>query len=52
MITLFLVSECILDKPLLYLSQYFEHNKGLYYDNLIRVRTNNDMLQWIKYFLD
>ena len=51
MITLFLVSEGILDKPLLYLSQYFERNKGLYYDNLTRVRTHNDMLQWIKYFL-
>ena len=51
MITLFLVSERILDKPLLYLSQYFENNKGLYYDNLMRVRTHSDMLQWIKYFL-
>jgi len=51
MITLFLVSERILDKPLLYLSQYFENNKALYYDNLTRVRTHSDMLQWIKYFL-
>ena len=51
MITLFLVSEGILDKPLLYLSQFFEKNKGLYYDNLSMVRSNNDMLQWIKYFL-
>ncbi|MEA1897342.1 MAG: Fic family protein [Bacteroidota bacterium] len=51
MITLFLVSERILDKPLLYLSQYFENNKMLYYDNLTRVRTHSDMLQWIKYFL-
>jgi len=51
MITLFLVNEGILDKPLLYLSQYFENNKGLYYDNLTRVRTHSDMLQWIKYFL-
>ncbi len=51
MITLFMVSEGILDKPLLYLSQYFEQNKGPYYDNLTRVRTHNDMLQWIKYFL-
>ena len=51
MITLFLVSERILDKPLLYLSQYFENNKVLYYDNLTRVRTHSDMLQWIKYFL-
>jgi len=51
MITLFLVSERILDKPLLYLSLYFEKNKGLYYDNLNHVRTKNDMLQWVKYFL-
>ncbi|MEN8219105.1 MAG: Fic family protein [Pseudomonadota bacterium] len=51
MITLFLVSEHILDQPLLYLSSYFEKNKGLYYDNLMRVRTHNDMLQWLKYFL-
>lgn len=51
MITLFLVSEGILDKPLLYLSLYFEKNKSLYYDNLSRVRTHNDMLQWLKYFL-
>lgn len=51
MVTLFLVSEGILDKHLLYLSLYFEKNKGLYYDNLSRVRTHNDMLQWLKYFL-
>lgn len=51
MITLYLVSEGILDKPLLYLSQYFESNKILYYDNLNNVRSRNDMLQWIKYFL-
>lgn len=51
LITLFLVSEGILDKPLLYLSSYFEKNKGLYYDNLMWVREKNDMLQWLKYFL-
>ncbi len=51
LITLFLVKEQILDKPLLYLSTYFENNKGLYYDNLSNVREKNDMKQWIKYFL-
>ncbi|MFY9151775.1 MAG: Fic family protein [Prolixibacteraceae bacterium] len=51
LITLYLVSEGILGKPLLYLSAWFEKNKGLYYDNLSQVRTKNDMLQWLKYFL-
>ena len=51
LITLFLVSQGILDKPLLYLSIYFGKNKTLYYDNLSVVRTKNDMVQWIKYFL-
>jgi len=51
LITLYLVSEGILEKPLLYLSSFFEKKKSLYYDNLTRVRTNNDMQQWIKYFL-
>lgn len=51
LITLFLVSSGILDKPLLYLSTYFEKNKSLYYDNLTFVRTKNNMAQWLKYFL-
>jgi Fic family protein len=51
MITLYLVHEGILEKPLLYISEFFEINKELYYDNLTRVRTHNNMLQWIKYFL-
>jgi Fic family protein len=51
LITLFLIEKQVLTKPLLYLSSYFEKDKHLYYDNLTRVRTNNDITQWIKYFL-
>jgi len=51
LITLYLVSENIMNKPLLYLSAFFERNKSLYYENLTRVRERNDMLQWLKYFL-
>jgi Fic family protein len=51
LITLYLVSTGVLDKPLLYLSDYFERHKNLYYDNLELVRTKNDMQQWLKFFL-
>lgn len=51
LITLFLVREGILHKPLLYLSAYFERRKDLYYENLDHIRTKNNMVQWIKYFL-
>lgn len=51
LITLFLVEQKILNQPLLYLSVFFEKNKGLYYDNLTFVRTKNNMLQWLRYFL-
>jgi Fic family protein len=52
LITLYLVSKGLLVKPTLYLSDYFEKNKSLYYDNLSRVRTHNDLTQWLKYFLE
>ena len=52
LITLMLIEKNILMQPLLYLSSYFENEKRLYYDNLTSVRTNNDMTQWIKYFLE
>ena len=51
LITLFLVEQDILHKPLLYLSAYFESNKSHYYNNLTRVREKGDMLHWLKYFL-
>jgi len=51
LITLYLVSSGVLDKPILYLSDFFERNKTLYYDNLTFVRSKNDLEQWIKFFL-
>jgi len=51
MITLYLVNKGILKRPILYLSDFFERNRTLYYDNLMRVRTHNDFNQWIKFFL-
>ncbi len=51
MITLYLVSKGILKQPILYLSDFFERNRTLYYDNLTRVREKNDINQWFKFFL-
>lgn len=50
LITLYLVSEKILDQPLLYLSAFFEQDKGLCYDNLSRAREKSGLLHWCKYF--
>jgi len=51
LITLYLVSRGILKQPVLYLSDYFERNRQLYYDNLMRVRDKNDLKLWFKFFL-
>lgn len=51
LITLYLVDKDILKKPILYLSDFFERNKTLYYDNLMKARTNNNIVQWLKFFL-
>jgi Fic family protein len=51
MITLYLVEKKLMHKPVLYLSDFFEKNRISYYDNLTRVRTNNDLLNWVKFFL-
>jgi Fic family protein len=51
MIALYLVSEGLLAKPTLYLSDYFEKNRSVYYDKLSLARTSNDLAQWIKFFL-
>jgi Uncharacterized conserved protein len=51
LIPLYLVSKGILQKPILYLSDFFEKNRNLYYDNLTVVREKNDLNQWYKFFL-
>jgi Fic family protein len=51
MITLYLVEKGLLKKPILYLSDFFEKNRTLYYDNLMKVREKQEIYQWFKFFL-
>jgi cell filamentation protein, protein adenylyltransferase len=52
LIPLYLIDRNILVNPVLYLSDYFERNRALYYDNLTLVRENSDISRWITFFLN
>jgi len=52
LIPLYLVSHGLLAKPSLYLSDFFERHRASYYDALMRVRASNDLIHWIRFFLN
>lgn len=52
LITLYLVNHQLLAKPTLYLSDFLEKYRPSYYDALSRVRESNDLVHWIKFFLN
>lgn len=52
LITLYLVSKGLLAKPSLYLSEFFERNRASYYDALMGVRASDDIVHWVKFFLN
>lgn len=51
LIPLYLVDRGVLKRPILYISDFFERNRSLYYDNLMRVREKNDLDHWFRFFL-
>lgn len=51
LIPLYLISNGLLAKPSLYLSDFFERNRASYYDALMRVRMSNDIIHWVRFFL-
>ena len=50
-IPLYLMNHGFLAKPSLYMSDFFDRNRGSYYDALTKVRGSNDLLHWVKFFL-
>ena len=52
LIPLYLQSKKYLDNPCLYISFFFEKNRDLYYQKLNDVRMKNDIIGWIKFFLE
>lgn len=50
-IPLYLLDKNMLSKPCFYISDFFEKHRTEYYDALNRVRLNNDLIGWIKFFL-
>lgn len=51
LIILLLVSEGVLDQPILYLSLYLKQHRKTYYDLLQEVRTHGTWETWIAFFL-
>ena len=52
LIPLYLQNKKYLDNPCLYISYFFEKNRDLYYQKLNDVRVKNDMIGWLKFFLE
>ena len=52
LIPLVLLSEKVLQQPLLYLSLFFKVHRSRYYELLTRVRTHGDWEAWLEFFLD
>ena len=52
LIILFLCVKDVLPKPLLYLSDYFDRNRGDYYDHLYNVSLTGNWEPWLRYFLE
>ena len=52
LITLLLVTDGVIKRPLLYLSLYLKKNREVYYDRLQAVRTDGDWEGWLRFFLE
>ncbi len=51
LMTLLLVEQGVLRRPLLYLSLYLKRNRDAYYEHLQGVRTDGTWEEWLRFFL-
>ncbi len=52
LIPLFLFEHKLIDRPMFYISQYFENHREEYYSKLNHITLNHDWNSWINFFLD
>lgn len=51
LLSLFLTSKGYLDRPLLFLSAYFERHREEYYSRLLAISQTGDWIGWVAFFL-
>ncbi|MDR1908154.1 MAG: Fic family protein [Holosporales bacterium] len=52
LISLFLQQKQFIKRPVFYLSEYFENNRGAYYYHLDEISKKNKWNEWIEFFLN
>lgn len=52
LIILYLIQCGYLNRPVLYISDFFEKHRSSYYDSLSIVKESNNIEQWLKFFLN
>lgn len=51
MITLYFIHAGVLRKPVLYLSDFFDRNREVYFHHLMKVRNQDGLRNWLVFFL-
>lgn len=51
LITIYLCQRGILEKPVLYLSEYFKRHRELYFDKIGKYHDENEVEEWVNFFL-
>ncbi|OGZ45573.1 MAG: hypothetical protein A3C84_04820 [Candidatus Ryanbacteria bacterium RIFCSPHIGHO2_02_FULL_48_12] len=52
LVTFYLCQQGILEKPVLYLSEFFKKNREAYFDMLERYHNKGEVVPWVNFFLE